>query len=310
MKTTLLKPTLFAYLTLVFSFFVNFSNGQSSTANYTVTNNATSSLVTMTGSEQLIGANQNDASSFVENIVFDFWFMGIRYNNFTASSNGAIRLGTSSISSTAFGSSFPLVAASGPIIAPFFGDLRTSATGKVHSIVSGTAPNRKCVIEFLNMGVNRGSSSADATFQIILNETSGIIQFIYGSMNVNGIFGTATNRRVVIGFCSDNIINKTLSVNHTTFVASTAAVATFVEYNSTGIISSLNSISNGSRREIIFTPPVRLAPSTPLLSAPTTNSVSASWTDLVTNELGFVIYKSEDGGFNYDFALQTNPGIT
>ena len=310
MKKSLLNINQFALLTLVFIMFVISSNAQSSTANYTVTNNATASLVNMTGSERLIAPNLNDANSFVENMAFDFWFMGVRYNNFTASSNGAIRLGTSAISSTAIGNNFPFTASNGPIIAPFLGDLRTSSTGKVHSVVSGTAPNRICVIEFLNMGVNRSSLSADATFQIILNETSGIIQFIYGSMNVGNTGGGGASRNVVIGFCSDNILNKTLTVNHTTFASSTAATPILMDYNTIGAIGSLTSAANGSRRQIRFTPPVRLAPTTPLLSSPTTNSVNANWTDGVPNELGFVIYKSEDGGFNYDFAHQTNPGIT
>ena len=110
-----------------------------STANYTRTSSATANLISMTGSTLLIGASKDDFSSELTSIGFNFWFMGVRYNSFSASSNGAISLGNTIISNTNYGNGFPF--ANKNIIAPFLQDLKTSATGKVHFINNGTAPN-------------------------------------------------------------------------------------------------------------------------------------------------------------------------
>ena len=281
------------------------------TANYAVSTNTTASLLGMTGSEQLITSGRNTSTSFVESTVFDFWFMGVRYNNFTANSNGIIRFGTNSLSNSQTGNGFPLPAANGAILAPFAGDLRTSATGKVHSVVTGTAPNRKCIIEFLNMGMGQSSGGADGTFQVVLNETTGIIQYLYGAMAIGNTTGVSGADSVVIGFSSDNVNTKTLSLNHGSFAVNTNAPATKNSYIATGNIGSLNSASNGSRREIRFTPPVLNAPTLPTVSGITTNSITVGWVGLaVINEQGFVIYKSDDGGVTYDFAVQTAPNVT
>ncbi len=312
MKTTLQKLFAVSLLTFILSLIVFLAPGQApTTANYTVSNNNSSSLLAMTGSEDLIIFNKNNTTSFVESMAFDFWFMGVRYNNFTASSNGLIRFGTSGISSLQTGNGFPLSAASGAVLAPFAGYLKTSATGKVHSVVTGTAPNRKCIIEFLNMGLGASSGGANGTFQVILNETTGIIQYIYGGMAIGNTTGVSGAESVVIGLSSDNVNTKTLSLNHGSFGVNTNTPATKNSYTSTGNIGSLNSASNGSRREIKFTPPVLLPPTLPTVILPTTTSLTVNWVGTsVLNEQGFVIYKSDDGGVTYDFALQTAANTT
>ena len=300
MKKHLLLPVILCFLA-----FIAIAQ-PATTGNYVVANNNNASLVTMTGSEQLIGINRNSTTSFVESLSFDFWFMGVRYNNFTVNSNGLLRFGTSGISSSQTGNGFPLTAANGAILAPFAGDIRTSGTGKIHSLVTGNAPNRKCIIEFLNMGLGAGSITANGTFQVILNETTGIIQYIYGGMTIASTPGVSGTESVVIGLSSDNVNTKTLSLNHGSFASNTTIPATKNNYTTTGNIGSLNSAANGSRREIKFTPPILVAPLSATISAPTTSSITLSWIGLgVIGEQGFVIYKSDDGGVTYDFALQT-----
>jgi len=281
------------------------------TANYAVTNNNAASLSSMTGSEQLIGKNRVDSTSAVESTVFDFWFMGVRYNNFTVNVNGLMRFGTSGISNTQTANGFPLAASSGGILAPFAASLNTSSSGKVHSVVIGTAPSRKCIIEFLNMGMGRSSSTANGTFQIILNETTGIIQYIYGGMTIANVTGVSGTESAVIGFSSDNVNTKTLSLDHSSFGVNTNSPATKNSYTTLGNIGSLNSTANGSRREIKFTPSTLAAPVGPTTSAYTTNSITVNWVGLgVIGEQGFVIYKSDDGGVTYDFVLQTAADAT
>ena len=287
---------------------IHISFGQS-TANYTRTSSATASLVSMTGSTLLIGPSNDDLSSDLTSIGFNFWFMGVRYNSFSASSNGAIALGNTVITSSNYGSNFPFVLES--IIAPFLQNMKTSASGKVHFINSGTAPNRTLTIEFLNMGLNNSSSTADATFQVVLYETTGVIQFIYGAMAIGGVTGT-NPRKAVIGFCSNSVANTVMTVTHATpFTVNTTATPTTVSYGGTGNIAGLNSSADGSRIQITFTPPVLNAPLSLTFSGTTFNSTTVNWTQLtVSGEIGFVILKSDDGGATYDFAFQTAANAT
>ena len=306
-----MKKLLLLFITLMIEILTVTFGQAPTTANYAVTNNNAASLLSMTGSEELIPANKSSNNSPVESTVFDFWFMGVRYNNFTVNSNGLMRFGTSGISNTQTANGFPLAAASGAVLAPFAASLKTSSTGKVHSVVIGTAPNRKCIIEFLNMGMGSSSSTANGTFQIILNETTGIIQYIYGGMTIGNVTGVSGTESAVIGFSSDNVNTKTLSLDHSSFGVNTTTPATKNSYTATGSIGSLNSTANGSRREIRFTPSILAAPVAATTSAYTTNSITVSWIGLgVIGEQGFVIYKSDDGGVTYDFVLQTAADAT
>ncbi len=297
MKKTLSILLIYCKILIAVSF------GQS-TANYTRTSSATASLVNMTGSTQLVSASKDDFSSELTSIGFDFWYMGVRFNSFSASSNGAIALGNTIITNTNYGNNFPF--ATQNIIAPFLQNMETSASGKVHFTNTGSYPNRTLVVEFLNMGLNKNSASSDATFQVILYESTGVIQFIYGAMVIGNATGT-TERTAVIGFCSNNLVNTVMSVTHATaFTTNTTATPTTVTYAATGAIAGLNSASNGNRVQITFTPPVLNAPLSLTFSGTGTNTTTLNWTQTtVTGELGFVIMKSDNGGITYEFALKT-----
>src|SRR5204863_6988139 len=73
----------------------------------------------------------------------------------------------------------------------FAADLGTSSSGSVKYKVVGTAPNRCLVIKHKNMTIYWSSSyTNDGTFQTRLYESasigdsSGLIEFVYGAMNV------------------------------------------------------------------------------------------------------------------------------
>ncbi len=209
------------------------------------------------GTTQLIGSNQDDQSSSVTNIGFSFEFMGSTFTQFSASSNGAIRLGGSTISSTTIGTSFPLNNQS--IIAPYLQDIETHSNGKVHYKLVGSSPNRCLVVEFLNMRINFNSTSSNATFQARLYEGTNIIEFVYGAMSVGSTSSSGSNnsnaRTAVIGFCNDNDNNEEISVNQSTYATTTSSSPITNTNSSTGTITGLNSSSDGSRRRFTFFPP-------------------------------------------------------
>ena len=199
-----------------------------------------------TGTTQLVGPGIDDGSSAVTTIGFTFPFSGTNQTQFSASSNGLVRLGGTVVSNALY--SFP--SGTQLLISPYSGDLETSSTGKVHYKLFGSSPNRILVVEFLNMGINYNSSTSNGTYQARLYE-SGIIEYVYGNMSVGG---TATgSNTALIGFSSNTTINNLISVNQSTYASSTSAT-TIKNTNSSGTIAGLNSTANGSRRNFTFIP--------------------------------------------------------
>jgi Fibronectin type III domain/Secretion system C-terminal sorting domain len=309
-KPSIMKKNVLFLLVALMAIF-NVTIAQTSTANYANVNNATGSLQNMTGSTQLFGANIVDATTpnnDVYNLGFDFWYLGVRYTTFSANTNGAIQLHGFGVSLTPIAASMrgsSAISANVPVIAPFLGHLKTSATGKVHYITTGTAPNRKFTMEFLNMGMNRNSSTADATFQVSLYETSGVIQFVYGGMKVGSIV-TAADQIVRCGLYYANVNNslKTIGLGSPYLYSNTTAAYTNT-FNVVQIEPTLNSAADGSRKQIIMTPIVANAPTGVNVTAITNSTCNINWTDAATNEKGYVIYYSSDGGLSYEYLTQT-----
>ena len=210
-----------------------------------------------TGTTQLIGSSVDDQASSVTNIGFTFRFNGTDYTQFTASSNGGIRLGGSAISSTYIGTSFP--SSNQAILAPYLQDIETHSSGKVHYKLVGTSPNRALVIEFLSMRINFTSTTNNATFQARLYEGTNIIEYVYGAMAVgstsNGGGSNSDARNAIIGFCHTNTTNNLISVNQGTYATSLNSSPIVNVNSSTGNIAGLNSSVDGSRRSFTFTPP-------------------------------------------------------
>jgi len=125
---------------------------------------------------QQIGASADEVVSANNSIGFEFWYMGTRYTSFGVNENGWLNLGTTTANVNANN-----LSASGtrPVIAPLWDDLKTNASGKIHSQVNGAAPNRVLTVEFLNMQWYWGASTPVISFQVKLYETSGKIEFIY-----------------------------------------------------------------------------------------------------------------------------------
>lgn len=277
-----------------------------STANYFFSTVTTGSLIDMSsGTTSLIGALQDEAVSSLVDIGFDFVFMGKVYSKFAASSNGFIRLGVAP--SSALYENQLSRTDNLPIIAPFWDNLATSATGGVRYKVIGTAPNRVLVVEWYNMEVNYSSSTADATFQLLLKETSGEIEFIYGSMNIGSGSSIVS---ASIGFTNGNTDNSLIYITslNTPAVGRTASGVQngLVSSNTPGPINGLHSTSDGNRRVFVFTPPssAPTAPTNLSFSSIGASVMTLNWTDNATDETGYVIYRSTDGT-NYTLITTT-----
>ena len=193
-----------------------------SSANYSFTTATNASLVAdmngnaidMSTGTQLIGASQDDVTSSVVNIGFDFWLMGVRFTQFSTNSNGVIKLGSTGVSGLTYTASGGT--STSPIISAFASDLSTGPSGSVKYKVVGTAPNRCLVIEHSGMTIYYAATlTTDGTFQTRFYETTGVIEFVYGGMKVttsSDAFLTTTN----VGFSTGIVNNTYISVNTAT----------------------------------------------------------------------------------------------
>ncbi len=249
------------------------------------------------GTTLLVGANLDDNASAVTNIGFDFWYDGVRFTQYSVNANGLCRLGSVSVTtefdngSGTFGFN---TTTNAPKIAPYFDDLWTGTNGKVHFKVTGSAPNRKLIVEWLNEQIPRvASGNAGAgTFQMWLFETTGVIEFVYG----NGIALNSTNGGYSIGLQSGAATN---------FASVTSATST-VSYAAANNTQT-NAITSGTA--YIFTPNIPAAPTGLNFTSVTATSMTVNWTDNASNEFGYAIYNSTDGT-NFTFVTQTAANAT
>ncbi len=224
-------------------------------------------------------------------IGFDFWYMGTRYTTVSASTNGWLTLGAN-ITDPVFANSLASGGAPRPVIAPLWDDLDIQNATNVSYLTSGSAPNRVFTIQYLNAQWDYQATGNTISFQVKMYEGTGRVEFTYrqetGSLNSAsasiGITATATG--------SGNY----LSVRNTgTSVTSTSE-------------NNINSKPVTGNR-YLFTPPVPAAPASLIFSAIDNTSMTLNWSDLSSNERGFLIYRSTDGT-NYSFVTQTAAGVT
>lgn len=156
----------------------------------------TGTYTAATGTAVLVGSD--DGTSGPANIGFTFTYDGTAYTQFTINANGHIRLGTA-FPTGAY--SAVSTATNTAAISPMNRDGASSGGVIVQTI--GSAPNRVCVIEFLNWWLYYGSASNLMTMQIKLAETTNTVQFLYngavavsaytGQLGLRGVSTAATN---------------------------------------------------------------------------------------------------------------------
>jgi hypothetical protein len=122
-------------------------------------------------------------------LPFSFSFFGTEYSSINISSNGLLTFGDISDSSKCsmvieMPGSF--CEGSPPSIACFWDDLDTTASGDIYYDTIGTAPFRKFVIQYVNVG--RVGASGAVNFEILLHETTNLIQCNYGYSTLSSNF--------------------------------------------------------------------------------------------------------------------------
>ena len=156
-------------------------------------------------------ANTDDANSAAQNIGFSFGYNGTTFTQFVLNTNGAIRFGSAAPSSAALyydntgttASVDPLQstnAADVNLLLPFNTNLIAgSGTGGAEYRVAttGNTGNRVCTIQWKNVADKAGAGAANAqqfsnfSFQVKLYESSGTIEFVYGTATASTAAATA-----------------------------------------------------------------------------------------------------------------------
>ncbi len=160
-------------------------------------------------------------------IGFSFIFNGVSFDRLAINNNGWISLGQSSLTPSvdinSTSSYLPLSSTSANTpaalrsrIAAFGRDLGAQTNAELRLETIGAAPNRTCVVQF--KGYKRFGASGDGdnlNFQIRLNETTNIVEIVYGTI----VFGTGatTTSSAQIGLggnASTDFINRATTASN------------------------------------------------------------------------------------------------
>jgi len=235
--------------------------------------------------------NTDDGVSGLIPIGFDFWYMGTRYTNIAATTNGWFSLGTIP-TDYIFTNSLFSGGAPRPVIAPLWDDLDVVATSNVTYQTTGTVGNRIFTIQYLNTKWNYRATAAVISFQANLYESTGKIEFVYRSETKAANAASAS-----IGITATAIgIGNFLSVNNAGTSVSSSIEANITTKPITG-------------KKYTLTPPILTAPGSLTFTSIGNTAMTLNWTDLSSTETGFVIYRSTDGT-NYSFVSQTAAGAS
>ncbi len=302
-----MKKFLLLILALVLSIWMM---GQS-TANYSFVSTATGSLTDMSsGTTDILVPTTvtDDFASAVTNIGFTFYFMGLPYTQYSVNSNGQMRLGSSVVGVAYLNSQATSIDL--PFLNAFWDDLDNASdltSSRVRYKLTGGAGNHILTVEWKDFALvySASVSTGLSKWQIRLYEATGVIEYVYGNMEIAAASGIVT---ASIGFTNTNANAGLVSVTSISTPAVTTLTASvnnsLVNSSTAGQIAGLSSAGDGSRVVYTFTPPA--TPSAPTWAAIPFTSISATgmtlnWNDLSSNETGFRIYRSSDGGSTYSY---------
>ena len=220
----------------------------------------------------------DDASLGPFNIGFNFTYFGNTYSQFYVSSNGLVLFTSDPTNISGAEVAIPDAAAPNNFIAAFWDDLVVDGTGKILYKTIGAAPNRKLVIQFTNMGFY-GAPAFMGTFEVILYETSNIIQVQY-RLIVDNTSTRARGESATIGIENSN---GTAGVQYAYHNPAAVITGKALSYTPSGAAYTLN--TDAMYEGIYLTSNIILPePGIPILISPPQNSVigsdyNFSWSD-------------------------------
>jgi hypothetical protein len=196
---------------LLICFTTSYIAAQTSSYNFS---SASGTFQEITGGT-VLGTTSNDEQVFNNNtsgetgpqtdigfpIGFNFNYNGVLYDRFAVNNNGWIKIGTGTFT---IGSTTTPISNSGTtgfenIFSAMGRDLQGQTGSQLSYLLTGTAPNRVLVVQWLNYRKINSSSSENYNFQIRLNESNNTIQFVYGSVATTNTSTSSSNNTTQVG---------------------------------------------------------------------------------------------------------------
>ncbi|MFH0990668.1 MAG: choice-of-anchor D domain-containing protein [bacterium] len=224
------------------------------------------------------GANYSPAIP----LGFDFYYMGTKYKQVYTSWAGFLTFNSAALSHDPYtegnhlGSS---ITEFRPLIAPLWDDAVNSASGKYRT--DGITGNRTFTFEWVSVKWAPFAGDATISYQLILYEATGKIEFVYQQLD-----GDINNPSASIGLAAAGTgANNFLSLDTT---------GTHPNASSTIAFDSLNA-KPATGQVYAFTPAGTSAPTNLTFSNVGARGMDLHWTDTATDELRYEIYSSTDG---------------
>ncbi len=223
---------------------------QSSPNDYVFTTNMNATLYNMNGADTLIRGGQDNIMDDARQLPFIFGFLGGLHAAFSVKTNGVVYLSPEGGNSNFFQIAAFRADGNGSNYQWSGSGMGTSKNGAIVCKSFGSEPARQFVISFEKMSLSQQTGNDDATFQVVLHEGSGTVQFIYGVVNVSDTVNNIYNPMI-----SKTSFNQHLSVNTTSHTATYSTGFPWGYTVNPGTIPGLHSPVNGSCRTYVFTPP-------------------------------------------------------
>ena len=307
-----------AWLTLLFLFCFGSSWAQS-LANYAVSRQTgityTSIASTGTGiTSWRNGVDDDENFSFPIPIGFTFVYNGTPYTSAQVSVNGYLTFASTTGPSPAITTNpwgyenSQFSAANVASLAPFYDDLQLNATvtgsaaaslgllaNQMKYQTTGSVGSRVFTAEWIGES-QFANVSQNMNFQVKLFETTGAIQFVYGTMNT--LYNSGYT--YTLGLTGQSLSNPPTAAQLLT--QNVENTTTFTNGVSNALIVAPVSFSRYTFTPSAVSPS---APSALSFSSVSNTAMTLNWTDNSNNETGFAIYRSDDGGTTYSWVGTT-----
>jgi hypothetical protein len=146
------------------------------------------------GATAIVQPDKNAVAPVQVTLPFSFQYFGRVYGTVSVSEDGWLAFGTQTTvaSDNPALSAADSTAAPNAVVAPLWDDLRTgrgaaqSRGFPQNSVVwftDGTSPNRRFVVAWLDMDTQNRASAADLSFEVLLHEDTGVVEFAYDTQS-------------------------------------------------------------------------------------------------------------------------------
>lgn len=183
-------------------------------ANYVFATSTSAVLDPMIGATTVVASNEDDVPSSLIPIGFSFNLNQTEYTDYSVSPDGWLKLGTGVASSQS--TNTVTSTTNIPKIYPFWDNLATGIDGNVQTLLTGNAPNRIFIVQWLVTIPRNTVGIANSVFQLWLYETTNKIEFRYGTM------GSTTAASASAGITINGSVYRSITLSTNTQSASTS----------------------------------------------------------------------------------------